>query len=87
MLRASRYYEARRYGLGDEFLDEIAVVVARIKANPEAVAPFGEGLRTRLLSRFPYALVYRTFGDKALMIAVAHNSRRSGYWKRRLVRS
>lgn len=83
MLRAARYYDAKRAHLGDEFLDEIELVIGRIKASPEAIAPFGDGLRARLLSRFPYALIYRVVRDGAFVVAVAHNSRRTGYWRRR----
>lgn len=84
MLRAARWYDVRRPGLGDEFLDGIALVVGRIKDSPEAVAPFDNGLRARLLSRFPYSLVYRMASDAAVIVAVAHQSRRTGYWRRRV---
>jgi hypothetical protein len=84
MLRAARYYDARRPGLGDEFLDEIALVVGRIRTSPKAIAPFAADMRARLLSRFPYALVYCVAADGAIIVAVAHNSRRTGYWRRRL---
>lgn len=84
MVRAARWYDTRYPGLGDEFLDEIALVVGRIKEAPEAVASFDNGLRALLLSRFPYSLVYRTTSNTAVIVAVAHMSRRTGYWRRRL---
>lgn len=84
MLRAARFYDGRRSGLGDEFLDEIALVVGRIRESPTLVAPFEDELRARLLSRFPYSLIYRTAEDHAFIVAVAHSSRRKGYWRKRL---
>ena len=83
LLRAARYYDTRRPGLGDEFLDEIHMVVGRITVSPEAIAPFDDALRARLLSRFPYALIYCMGSNAAIIVAVAHNSRRQGYWRRR----
>ena len=37
---------------------------------------------TRMLSlhRFPYSLIYRIQGDEIRVIAIAHHSRRPGYW-------
>lgn len=83
MFRAAHYYDRRRPGLGDEFLDEIAFVVGRIKDKPLAIAPFENGMRARLLGRFPYAIVYRAGSGFAFIVAVAHNARRPGYWRRR----
>jgi hypothetical protein len=87
MLGAARYYDAQQDGLGNEFLDEIALVIGRIKASPVLIAPFAGDFRSRLLSRFPYGLVYRLNGDDALIIAVAHHARRQGYWTRRASRA
>jgi hypothetical protein len=38
--------------------------------------------RTRMLTLydFPYSLIYRIQGDEIRVIAVAHHSRRPGYW-------
>ena len=83
-MRAAAYYDAQRSGLGDEFLDEISLVVQRIKLSPTAIGPDGGDLRARLLARFPYALIYCIEGETASIVAVAHNSRRPGYWRRRL---
>ena len=86
MMRAASYYCGKRVGLRDAFLDEIAVVVGRIKASPLLMAPFVADLRIRLVERFPCYLVYTVRSDVAVMLAVAHNSRRQSYWRRRLTR-
>jgi toxin ParE1/3/4 len=33
--------------------------------------------------RFPYQIVYRISGDSVWIVAVMHQSRRPGYWKKR----
>ncbi len=36
--------------------------------------------RRVLTTRFPYALIYRAAADETVIVAVAHTSRRPGYW-------
>jgi hypothetical protein len=36
------------------------------------------------LRRFPYDIVVRERVDEIIVVAVAHQSRRPGYWKNRL---
>lgn len=39
--------------------------------------------RRVLTTRFPYALIHRTPPDEIVIVAVAHTSRRPGYWRDR----
>jgi hypothetical protein len=39
--------------------------------------------RRLLLARFPFGLIYRFDGQDIVIVAVAHNKRRSGYWRKR----
>ena len=41
------------------------------------------GIRIRVLDRYPYTLMYRVKGDEVLIIAVAHQKRKPGYWRGR----
>jgi len=34
--------------------------------------------------RFPFLIVYAMLGDQLVVIAVAHTSRKPGYWRERL---
>jgi toxin ParE1/3/4 len=36
-----------------------------------------------VLNRFPFALIYRIERDEVQILAVAHHSRRPGYWRER----
>jgi toxin ParE1/3/4 len=42
------------------------------------------GAKRIILRRFPYDLVVREYPDEYVVIAVAHHSRRPGYWQGRL---
>jgi len=41
-------------------------------------------VRKFLLARFPYSVYYLSRDDEVLILAVAHGSRRPGYWRHRL---
>jgi len=77
-----RWYESRRPGLGAEFLGTVHAVLARVGAAPEQFAPWTDNPRFRraLPSRFPYAVFFHVVGEEAVVVAVAHTSRRPGYW-------
>lgn len=80
---AAAWYDEQREGLGGEF---IAAVDARIHQIVEAPKrwPLVAGSRRALITRFPYVIVYRQLDDGMIQIvAVAHERRRPGYWRRR----
>ena len=77
---AAAWYESQREGLGRELLDAIEQALERIRRQPGAGAPWHE-YRKGLVRRFPYLIVYRaTSEDEVEVVAVAHMSRRPGYW-------
>lgn len=41
------------------------------------------GVRIHLLRRFPYSVIYIIAPDEIIIVALAHHSRRPGYWGRR----
>jgi len=44
-----------------------------------------EHCRGALLHRFPYSVVFRSFEDVILIVAIAHAKRRTGYWNKRIM--
>ena len=54
-----------------------------IAAFPEFWGLVGRGYRRKLLERFPYGIIYRIEGEEILIVALAHTSRRPGYWQNR----
>ncbi len=81
---AVRFYEARRIGLGLEFLDAIDAALARVRERPNAWRKFSPGFRRCLLERFPFALIYRVTESELIIVAVMHVRREPGYWRTRL---
>lgn len=81
---AALFYEARVPGLGGEFLDEIARCLDRISAHPKSGQVCFRRFRRLPLARFPYVVVYEFVANGILVIAVANQRRRPGYWRRRI---
>jgi toxin ParE1/3/4 len=79
-LDALRYYEDEA-GLGAVFEAEIKAGVAWIVEHPEACPVVTrEGARRKVLAKFPYNLYYSVEPSLIRIRAVAHQSRRPGYW-------
>jgi plasmid stabilization system protein ParE len=83
------YFDAIRYysdhagpGVAAAFISEFERVLAAVRENPAAGAPF-RGCRRFLFRRFPYSLVYEPEPRSVHVLALAHQSRRPGYWSRR----
>ena len=83
MVEASRFYEAGSSGLGLEFLDDVQRVIDTLRERPKLGQQVGRNLRRALLRRFPFSLFYSEEPDGILVVAVAHQRRRPGYWRGR----
>jgi plasmid stabilization system protein ParE len=80
---AERYYSSRSVSLGLEFIDALDHALARLRAFPESGAPHLRGTRRLLLERFPFAVIYTLEENHVVIVAVAHQRRKPGYWRRR----
>ncbi len=80
---AGRFYEARLAGLGEAFLTEVGRCFDRAHHLPESGAPCYGKFRRLLVHRFPYSVVYEILSQSVLIVAVAHQRRKPGYWLRR----
>ena len=77
------WYETRRAGLGDEFLEAVLAGLDAISAHPEA-APLVHGdIRRHLLRRFPYGLFYRSIEGQVIVLACFHAKRSPRAWRAR----
>jgi hypothetical protein len=52
--------------------------------SPTCPARGAAGVKRLLLKRFPYDIVVRELPEEIIVVAVAHQSRRPGYWQDRL---
>ena len=84
LVESALFYDERRTGLGDEFLTEVEAVLEFIREQPELGQPGAHGTRSFPGKRFPFRNVYEIQPDRIWIVAVAHLSRRPGYWATRL---
>ncbi|HWO26812.1 MAG TPA: hypothetical protein VNO30_49120 [Kofleriaceae bacterium] len=82
-------YENEREGLGFEFWNELSAAMDGLTApGPECGPVIGLlpelGVRRKLLSRFPYAIVFVEGDTFVRVISVMHGHRRPAYWLRRI---
>ena len=83
------YLEARRAGFGALLFDEVTRRIAQAARWPSSgppVAGFAErhDVRQFVVKRFRYVVVTALVRGERLVVAVAHTSRRPGYWRERL---
>ncbi|MCD4804330.1 MAG: type II toxin-antitoxin system RelE/ParE family toxin [Desulfobacterales bacterium] len=81
---AARYYEHECPGLGLTFIAAVHKAISWIMGNPMAATPVGSGIRSKVVGRFPYSILYAVEGNVLVIIAVAHQRRRPGYWRSRV---
>jgi toxin ParE1/3/4 len=81
-------YEMQQQGLGAQFFAEVGRVLELILRHPGigSVVPrvrAAYNARRVLLRHFPYFVVYRERSEDIHVIAIAHTSRKPGYWRHR----
>jgi plasmid stabilization system protein ParE len=77
-------YTSENPTLGADFLAEVERATQRISTFPDHGSPYLGGTRRVLLRRFRYSVVYEPGSDESVIVAVAHHSRRPGYWRGRI---
>ena len=86
---AVRYLEDQRRGFGVLLFDDIERRVAQAARWPRSGAPiagFAEqhDVRQFVVKRFRYLVITAVVGEERLVVAIAHTSRRPGYWRSRI---
>lgn len=69
------YGEERSTELGDQFLEELYADIGGISSNPLLYRVVHQGVRRRLLRRFPYAIYFSVEDGRILVLGVFHCAR------------
>ena len=83
MIQAAQFYESRRAGLGNHFLLSIKTGLKKMEETPLIPPADIKGRRKWRIKKFPYSLIYRVEEEKVFILAVAHGSRKPGFWETR----
>ena len=81
---ASRRYARHSPAKAGRFQAAVYAVLQRVSAAAEQGSPLGERFRWMRVRKFPYLVYYEIRDPQPVLVyAVAHVSRRPGYWLRR----
>lgn len=87
-LQASVAFYRERAGerWAEQFKQRVAEGLKAIAANPERYPPAPDlpGVQKFRLKQFPFSLLYINRAVYVWVVAVAHGSRKPGYWKERI---
>lgn len=78
------FYESQQEKLGLEFLKEIYYTIQRIMEFPESFSKLSTNTRKCITNRFPFIVIYQLKKNEIFITAIAHLSRKPGYWQDRL---
>lgn len=88
--RAAAWYDEKRTGLGDDFLDDLEKTLAKVAADPLRF-PRYEARRIRvevrraLFERFSHIAVFQIVADVIYVLSICHSSQRPAYWRKRVI--
>jgi plasmid stabilization system protein ParE len=83
---ARKWYAERSAGAAQKFKEAVDEATVRIARAPESLPRMSGPYRWARVRRFRYILVFRPRRpDEMVVVAVAHTSRRPGYWRRRQI--
>jgi plasmid stabilization system protein ParE len=80
---AADWYRAHNPEAAEAFVRAIERAVRAVTDAPQRYPAYRLGTRRYILRRFPFAIVFRELADRVQIVAVAHASRRPGYWRGR----
>jgi plasmid stabilization system protein ParE len=86
---AGQWYESRRERLGFEFFDAVDAAIEQILDLPHSGSPVPRmpadlPVRSIAVTRFPYHVIYLEMKTQVRLLAIAHDRRKPGYWKKRV---
>jgi plasmid stabilization system protein ParE len=80
LAEAASWYGLISASLRDEYLFAVEKAVDEILDAPRSCPVIAGRIRRKLVTRFPYALLYRIKRDHIRILAVMHQKRRPLYW-------
>ena len=81
-----QYYAKISPQLGERFATGVERALAIAAEFPEMGAPYRHGTRRVFPKRFPFSVVYLCRVDEILVLAIAPDDRKPGYWRSRMIK-
>ena len=77
------HYAAASERVAAGFAHELEHAIQQIQDNPLLWQEITKRTRRYVMEKFPYVVVYRLGDDVIRIVAVAHQRRRTSYWRKR----
>ena len=81
---AIEWYQLRNEKIAIHFTDAVEEATKRVMANPLIYRVRKNDTRYCQVDIFPYHLIFKLHKDEIIILAIAHTSRKPGYWQNRL---
>ena len=76
-----QWYNSKKDGLGERFIDELENKIHVLEANPESFQKRYKAIRFLLVKKFPYCIHYTVEGENVFVHAILSTSRNPKIWK------
>lgn len=83
ILAAAEWYDGRGAGLAAEFLRAFDAVLASVERNPLQYAEVHPRMRSALLRRFPYRILFSVSDEEIVVLSCTHWRQNPRRWQRR----
>ena len=83
LIAARSWYYERSPLSSVAFSHAVDHAISRIRESPNSFPMADYGTRKLVLQRFPFNVFYRISEAEIVVVAVAHQKRRPGYWSNR----
>ena len=81
---ALQFYLHRQHRVAAKFDRAVFEIVDSMKTRSDMGWSYIHGTRQQRVSGFPFGIVFLTHQNFTLIVAVAHSSRKPGYWVERI---
>src|SRR5579859_7933991 len=80
---ARDFFEGRKTGLGQTFLNRLKEVLSSISHNPKLYAVVWRKIRAAKVRKFRFVVYYRIHDDRIEVLAIMHGHRLASAWRDR----
>lgn len=84
LAESAAWIEKQRAAHGERFIAAYQEARDWLRQYERIGPRVGRRVRSKQILGFPYAIIYVISDDEILILAIAHHSRRPGYWRSRL---
>ena len=80
---ALKWYAERSVQAAERFDAEVDCAFEAIASDPERFPRCDDRHQYYLMRHFPYQVIFRHYGNRVVVVAIAHTSRQPRYWAER----